>query len=90
MVLVGVHPSLMQVPPTCSRSISAVRLPAPGQRGGEGSPGLAGADDDRIVPLGSAHAPDLSWGGMALGLGCNDSALPEVPESDLPPKSAPR
>src|ERR1700730_18532248 len=28
MVFVGVQPSLMQVPPTCSRSISAVRRPA--------------------------------------------------------------
>src|SRR5208282_1327682 len=27
MVLVGVHPSLMHVPPTCSRSISAVFHP---------------------------------------------------------------
>src|SRR5215831_11583146 len=29
MVLVGVQPSLMQVPPTCSRSTSAVFRPAP-------------------------------------------------------------
>src|SRR5437773_5487712 len=29
MVLVGVQPSLMQVPPTCSRSIMAVFHPAP-------------------------------------------------------------
>src|ERR1700730_1293416 len=29
MVLVGVQPSLTQGPPTCSRSISAVRRPAP-------------------------------------------------------------
>src|ERR1019366_3393340 len=28
MVLVGVHPSLTQVPPTCSRSMRAVRMPA--------------------------------------------------------------
>src|SRR5205807_6167385 len=29
MVLVGVQPSLMQVPPTCTRSTRAVRLPDP-------------------------------------------------------------
>src|SRR5262249_21164445 len=29
MVLVGVHPTLTHVPPTCSRSTTAVRRPAP-------------------------------------------------------------
>src|SRR6266478_4364893 len=29
MVFVGVHPSLIHVPPTCSRSTIAVRIPAP-------------------------------------------------------------
>src|SRR4029077_3377564 len=38
MVLVGVHPSLMQVPPTCSRSTRAVRIPAPASAWHSGVP----------------------------------------------------
>ena len=47
--------------------------PAPGQRGGEGTAGLAGADDDGIVPLGSAHGSDVVGGETASDWGCNDS-----------------
>ena len=38
MVFVGVHPSLMHVPPTCSRSTSAVRIPAPASACDSGTP----------------------------------------------------
>ena len=38
IVLVGVHPSLMQVPPACSRSMSAVFRPAPAKAVASGPP----------------------------------------------------
>src|SRR5579871_4134034 len=38
MVLVGVHPSLMQVPPICFLSISAVRMPARARAAESGDP----------------------------------------------------
>ena len=41
----------MQVPPTCSRSISAVRLPARASAVDERAAGLPGADDDGVVVL---------------------------------------
>ena len=44
--------------------------PAPGKRGGQGPPSLAGSYDDGIVPLGSAHGLSLCVGGeTVLGLG---------------------
>ena len=76
IVLVGVQPSLMQVPPTCSRSIRSVRRPASRQGGGQRHPGLAGADDDGIVVLGCAHRTCGVAGGPA-GYGGNAGEGPE-------------
>src|SRR5450759_759816 len=55
MVLVGVHPSLTQVPPTCSRSIRAVRHSSFSQCSGKRCTGLPGADHNGIELLRSGH-----------------------------------
>ena len=51
MVFVGVQPTLIQVPPTCSRSMMAVLRPASAKSRASGFPAWPDADYDRIKVL---------------------------------------
>ena len=56
MVLVGVHPCTMQLPPTLSaRSTTAVFRPERVEAAGQGVSRLSGSDDDGIVGTNRGH-----------------------------------